>query len=440
MNTNNVEADVQRLLDLVSPKVGVIRSLTKVVRGLEEPNPPIMYQATLSHFDYRMAPQVERSAAGKGSTDSEAIRAALGEAVEHYCASQVNKEITRLVSLEGLPKAVAPPECVLYSDAQYARNEFPYHRWQPQDVLTWTPMRELPTQCEVFAPAQLVYLNFTARREEDFLTSITSNGLAAGPNLEFAILNGLYESVERDGFLITWMNKLPAPEVDFSESKGLAGNIKAHYAQHGIEIRVFNVSTDIPIYVMMAMALDKTGEGPAALVGLGCHLDPQVALMKSLLEICQVHPGEVGRYKAEPPAERLRSYQDVRTLADHSAFLTVPERIGECSFLLDSGRLQPLTELPNRSQGNVAADLQTCVDALSRAGCRVLYADLTTPDMADYGFSVVRTIAAGLQPIHFGYGEERLGGRRLFEVPQIMGHAASVRGESDLNPCPHPLA
>ena len=440
MNTHDVEPDVRRLLELVSPKVGVIRSLTKVARGVEEPNPPVMYQAVLSHFDYRMAPQVERSAAGKGRTDSEAIRAALGEAVEHYCASHVNKETTKLASREELPDAVAPPECVLYSDAQYARQKFPYHRWQPQDALTWTPMLELPTQREVFAPAQLVYLNFTAQREEDFLTAITSNGLAAGPNLEFAILNGLYESVERDGFLITWMNKLPAPGVDFSGANGLAQSIKAHYVQHGTEIRVFNVSTDIPIYVMMAVALDKTGEGPAVLVGLGCHLDPQVALTKSLLEVCQVHPGEVSRYREQPPAQRLRSYEDVRTLEDHSAFLTVPERIGECSFLLDNGRVQPIEELPNRSQGSAAADLQTCVDALMRAGCRVLYADLTTPDMADYGFRVVRTIVTGLQPIHFGYGEERLGGRRLFEVPHIMGHAAGVRGESDLNPCPHPLA
>src|SRR5438270_13487296 len=114
MNTNNVEEDVRRLLDLVSPKVGVIRSLTKVVRGVEEPNPPIMYQAILAHFDYRTAPQVERSAAGKGSTDSEAIRAALGEAVEHYCASHLNKDITRLARLEALPTALAPPECELY--------------------------------------------------------------------------------------------------------------------------------------------------------------------------------------------------------------------------------------------------------------------------------------------------------------------------------------
>ncbi|HEY6246712.1 MAG TPA: YcaO-like family protein [Pyrinomonadaceae bacterium] len=440
MNADNLDEDVRRLVELVSPKVGVLRSLTKVVRGVEEPNPPVMYQAVLSHFDYRIAPRLERFAAGKGRTDSEAIRAALGEAIEHYCASHVNKDITRFATWKDLPHAVAPPECVLYSDAQYARPRFPYHRWQPEDFLTWTPMCELPMNREVYAPAQQIYLNFTARTEEDFLAPITSNGLAAGPNLEFAILNGLFECVERDGFLITWMNKLPGLEVDFSASNGLASNIREHYAQHGTQIRIFNVSTDIPIYIMMAVALDKTGSGPAILVGLGCHLNPQVALIKSLLEICQVHPGEVSRYKEQPPAQRLRSYEDVRTLDDHSAFLTVPERIGECSFLLDSGRVQSIEELPNHSRGNTTADLETVVDLLRRASCRVLYADLTTPDVIDYGFRVVRAIATGLQPIHFGYGEERLGGRRLFEVPYTLGHATGVRGESDLNPCPHPLA
>jgi ribosomal protein S12 methylthiotransferase accessory factor len=70
----------------------------------------------------------------------------------------------------------------------------------------------------------------------------------------------------------------------------------------------------------------------------------------------------------------------------------------------------------------------------------VLYVDLTTPDVKDYGLHVVRVLATGLQPIHFGFGEERLGGRRLFEVPQRMGYTAEPRDVSDLNPCPHPLA
>lgn len=444
MNTESLDAETRRLLELVSPKVGVITSLSRIVRGAEEPSPPFIYQATLSHFDYRKAKPIERANAGKGFTEAQAVRAAIGEAVEHYCASHVNPQLTFTAPWSSVEaRALAPADCVLYSESQYARRDFPYHRWNAKDVLTWTPMRELPGGREVYAPATLVYLATPSSRPEDQLTMPTSNGLAAGPNLEFAILHGLYELIERDGFLLTWMNRLPAAEVDFSgghDQHEQAQSIRRHYERHGTQIRVFDVSTDIPVYVMMALAIDRTGRGPAVVTGLGCHLDPSVAVIKALLEICQIHPGEVRRYHTDPPAERLKSYEDVRTLEDHSAFLTLREHIGEFSFLLDNGRKAALGELPNRSRGDVRADLETCAGDLTRAGCRVLYADLTTPDVIDYGLRVARTIATGLQPMHFGHGEERLGGRRLFEIAHTLGHAPAARGESDLNPCPHPLA
>lgn len=52
---------------------------------------------------------------------------------------------------------------------------------------------------------------------------------------------------------------------------------------------------------------------------------------------------------------------------------------------------------------------------------------------------MVRTLATGLQPIHFGYGEERLGGTRLYRLPRLLGYGTSDRNEASLNPCPHPL-
>ena len=99
-----------------------------------------------------------------------------------------------------------------------------------------------------------------------------------------------------------------------------------------------------------------------------------------------------------------------------------------------------MTDLPNPSSGEVERDLDTCVAALAERGHRVAYADLTTDDVASCGIHVVRTLAAGLQPVHFGWGQERLGGRRLFELPARLGFGSAPRTEADLNPCPHPLA
>jgi len=85
-----------RLLELVSPKVGIIRSLSRIVRGAAEPVPPFIYQATLSHFDYRNAKASERVQAGKGIAESDAILSAIGEAVERYCAAHFDPSKARV--------------------------------------------------------------------------------------------------------------------------------------------------------------------------------------------------------------------------------------------------------------------------------------------------------------------------------------------------------
>jgi len=432
-----LSAQVERLLDLVSPRTGVIRSLTRVSRGAAEPNPPILYHAMLSNFDFKKGDAGERATAGKGVTESDAIAGAIGEAVERYCAYHASKSIRRVRRQELDQSSITPADCVLYAASQYARRGFMYAPWNAETPTGWLLARELPGNRPVYVPAFLTYLNYTGPSGEDHYCPPTSNGLAAGPDLESAILSGLCELAERDGFLVHWMNRLPAPEVEFDD--GVAGDIRRHYRRFGASLRVFNLSTDLPMYVMMAVLLDDGERSPANLVGLGCHLDPRVAVTKAIFEICQIRPGETRRFVDGPAGEVPRQYTDVHSLLDHSAFFHAKERRAELGFLIDHGRTQRLHELPNPSTG-IQEDLSTAIDGMERAGCRVAYAELTTDDVRPYGVHVVRTIAAGLQPMHFGHGEERLGGSRLFELPVRLGYARARRSESDLNPCPHPLA
>ena len=429
------------LADLVSDRTGVIRSVTRVQRGADEPSPPAIYQAELSHFDFRKAEPLDRASAGKGVTKEEAIRGAIGEAIERYCASQVDPAALVTSSWAELStEAVPPSDFVLYSDGQYASGRLPFRRWEPDVEITWVPARELPSGRARLVPASLVYLQFPNGRPQDALAAPSSNGLAAGPDLDFAVLHALYECIERDAFLVTWMARLPAPEVCFTGFDALATSIHDHYLRHGTKLRVFRMCTDLDAYVMLAIALDQIGAGPAAIVGLGCDASPVRAVRKALFEICQAHAGEVHRYREEPPHERLKRPEDVRTLLDHSAWFTMREHFDGLSFLLENGRSEQLADLPDYRAASVSEGLQHCVASLERAGCTPFYVDLTTPDVRDYGLRVVRALPAGLQPIHFGWGEERLGGRRLFELPQKLGLAQTILNASDLNPYPHPLA
>lgn len=434
-------AGIGPLADLVSPRTGIIRSLQRVSRGTEEPSVPVVVQSSLSQFDYRRGNDSDRTAAGKGETEREAALGAIGEALERYCSYQHNPQAVFHETTTALgAAAIRPAEFVLYSDRQYASPGFRYPKPDDAAPIAWTTAVELPAKSVAYAPSSLVYLYFDPNSRDGYFCPATSNGLAAGPTLQSAILSGLYELIERDAFLINWMNRLPAPRVDYSTATGIATRIRSHYARFGVEAAVFDITNDIGVPVMMAMALDHSGNGPSVVIGLGCHLDPAVALKKALMEVCQVRPSETLKFATKPPADRLHKYSDVKTLEDHAGFAAIAANLHEFDFLLKNDGHVKLDNLPNGSCGDIETDLHRCVALLRAQGSRVAYVDLTTPDVEPYGMYVARAIATGLQPMHFGHGEERLGGTRLFAVPTRMGFANDVRTAADLNPCPHPLA
>jgi ribosomal protein S12 methylthiotransferase accessory factor len=428
--------------DLVSSRVGIVRTLRPQARSSEEPEPPHLWTAVLSNFDVRAAPRAERWAAGKGWTEPAAKAAAIGEAVERYCASHWDPAHTFVAPLAGVGMpAITPADCVLFSPEQYARPDWDYAAWAPETEVTWIRGAGLPDGDPVALPAGLVYLHFPTPRPQDLFAPATSNGLAAGPDLDGAVLGGLCELIERDALMIAWMNRLPAVELALDGSAGVAGSLRRHYALLGVTLRAFALPTDLPATVIMAIAFDETPGRPANVVGMGCHPDPGTALTKAAFELCQARPAEASRYREEPPEGRLDRYEDVETLDDHSAFASQRARRGEFEFLWSGGATARLGDLPAHGDGEPAGELVArCGAALRELGHPAAYVDLTTEDVEPYGYRVARVVAKGLQPIHFGHGQERLGGARLFELPRALGLADSVRAPADLNPCPHPMA
>jgi ribosomal protein S12 methylthiotransferase accessory factor len=435
-------ADLERLSSLVSSRTGLVKRLIPLVKGAPDPTPPFVYCALLADCSDGLGKE-RMAGVGKGVTRDEAKVRALGEAVERYCATQPNWERTVRASRADLgPQALDPTDCVLYSDRQYAQPGFGYTRYSRDTKMTWTYGTALLGREVILVPAILVYLTEMWEQHDEHICCPGSNGLATGVTLDNAILNGLFEVIERDAFMVSWLSRRPCHRIDFSRQQGLLATIGSHYLRFGIEVVVVELTTDLPVYVMMALAVDRGGVGPATVIGLGAGLDPAFAIEKALFEVCQARPGEATKYRMKPPEERLRTFEHVHDVMDHSALFSMRQMLGELDFLLapDPVAEVRLEELPDHSTGSVEMDIEFCVDALADVGSKVMYVDVTTPDIAPLGLRTVRTIATGLQPIHFGYGEDRLGGRRLFELPMKLGYSPRPLTEADINPCPHPLA
>ena len=117
--------------------------------------------------------------AGKGRTEEEAKRSALGEAVERYAAYHLDPR--RVSTGPAAPGAIMPADCVLYSEAQYAQNGFPFRPWTPDAEISWVGGTDLHSG-EASLPAALVHLVYPMPRPRT-ISGGDMNGLSAGPTL-----------------------------------------------------------------------------------------------------------------------------------------------------------------------------------------------------------------------------------------------------------------
>lgn len=437
-HTPNDEADAIRLAEaLVSKRCGLITELIPQGRGPEEPCPPHLWNATLTHYNLWDTSLAMRLTGGKGLTEAQAKLSAMGEAVERYSAFHWDPERIRV----GLASdtAITPDDCVLYSAEQYARDKR-YHPWDPAFETSWIEGVELPSGAPVEMPASLVYLLGPPPRREDRFTAITSNGLAAGRDITHAILGGAYEVIERDAVMLTWLNKLPATTINTPQRGCHAARIIRHYKRFGVTVRLLSLATDGDVTVVMAIAENPDDDGAFRHIGLGCNVDPVAATDQAVFELCQMRPGIRARTRAGEYRDRLQRYEGVKTLDDHVLFHFLAEHAHEFDFLTEGGATCDLADLPRPRRQKPQDELTAVVQSVTDTGARFAFTDITAPDIAALGPRVVRVIITGYQPISFGHGEGRFGGERLYNAPVTWGLRDEPLGESDLNQCPHPLA
>ena len=106
-----------------------------------------------------------------------------------------------------------PSEFSLFHEKQFKDDFFSsvIHPFSSEVELTWTKVYILTKGSYQYLPAQCVYLPFL--RDRKLITMGVSTGLSAHSSFYQAILNGLYEAVERDAVAIAWLQGLSQRKV-----------------------------------------------------------------------------------------------------------------------------------------------------------------------------------------------------------------------------------
>jgi ribosomal protein S12 methylthiotransferase accessory factor len=417
----------------VSPYTGVVGSVEECLHGTSDPP---LFQATcdLPAGDELVGARVGGlySVGGTGASRAVAAAAAVGEALERYSASYVPRDALVFATARELgDTAVAPDRFGLFSERQLATPGFRFRAFTEDTPIAWVEARPLLGGSSVFVPAELVYLGPATVPGAAPIAYSTSSGLACDELTDAALVKATLELLERDAFMIVWSNRLSCPllEADL-EAPGLAAFRSAGVRFAGVDLSSIH-------QVPCVLGVVRAPVGVPGALGVGAAAAPTVqrAWWKALAEAFSARAASVKLALLDPDASQRQvvSFEDhVRRYADHrhepcTAFLDAsPERVS-------MAQVPPL-------EGDAAPErLAALCRRLASAGSAGYWVDVTSPDVAELGLSVVRVVAPELCALETVDDARFLGGRRLYEACVALGLRTGPLGEADLNPDPHPF-
>lgn len=367
---------------------------------------------------------------GKGRTDQQARTSALCEALERYSGKYRGEEVILRGTLRQFGDAgIHPNDLMLYSERQYRERDawnargsqfqvVPY--WlEDTEVTDWTPVWSHTEKRIKYLPASLLFYSHPVEGAR-FTSWADSNGCAAGASYEDAVLQGLFELVERDSVAVWWYNRVPRPQVDLAAMDDpFIAEMQDWFARIGREFWVLDLTTDlgIPSYV----CLNRRTYGPTEdiVMGFGAHLDARTGILRAITEMNQFMPAVLD--VAEDGTTRY-AFDDPECLHWwHTAtYENQPYIQPKGQAVFDPGAQA------DRTGGTISDLLAEAIGAIEGAGHELLILDQTR---ADVGLPVVKVMAPGLR--HFW---ARYAPGRLYDVPVRMGDLKAPLDEAALNP------
>jgi ribosomal protein S12 methylthiotransferase accessory factor len=287
------------------------------------------------------------------------------------------------------------------------------------------------------------------RPDEPRFADEISNGCAIGSCLEEAVLHGLFEVAERDGFLLTWYARMARRPITLDTTTDRAEAELAARIRNstGYDVRLFEITAEYGLPAVWAMAVhpDESPEDAKAVCSAAAHLDPWRAVRSALQELGPVL-SSVRRSWPEH-RERVRTMVDdadlVTRMTDHSLLYADACTFPRFAFLFGPATPIRVDEMSGklRPTPNLSDDLNVVIGSMLAEGLDVVVVDQTTPEHRAAGLSCVKVLVPGTIPMSFGNGNRRTQGLpRLYTVPHRLGQDRPPVSEADLNPFPHPFA
>ena len=313
---------------------------------------------------------------GKGPTPEQAKASAVMEAMERYSAELRDTDDIVYGTLEQAMEngfTLDPREMILPMRTPDLSNE----------VIAWCPGYEMFRGEEIWVPACAVYHPYFPDGDLQLFRYHT-NGIAAGNTMEEAILHGMLELIERDAWSICEYREKANADVVVDDGS-ICAKLIGKFNERGVEINLKDLTSDIGIPTIGAAADDTDTKDPELLtIGVGTHLNPEIAAVRALTEVAQSRTTHKHGSKINAQLQRISremGYEKVK-------------KANRVWYSKMSSTVR-LSEMKRLDTPYVLDDIEVVLDRLMECGFdKVIAVDLTRPEV---GVPSVRMIIPGLE-------------------------------------------
>jgi len=319
---------------------------------------------------------------GKGLDPMAARASGVMESIEAFMAERITRPLVlasvsdlrfshRLVDVDQIPRT---------------KNSL-YH---PDMPLLWIEGQGLLTEAPVWVPYEIVHTAYTLPAPTGTGCFIaTSNGLASGNHMLEAISHGICETIERDAAALhslrtaeeRALRRVDQQTVDDASCR----DALARFDRAGMSVAIWDITSDVGIAAFKCLIAERgrpstrTEHGS---VGMGCHPDRGIALLRALTEAAQARLAMISGIRDDPAQ------------LDYPLEMESSSRRGRAAALAGEAT-RDFTTVQAFASDSIDQDVAWELDSLRSAGIsEVIVVDLMREE---FGIAVVRVIVPGLE-------------------------------------------
>lgn len=379
-------------------------------RGMQKTNIGIVHITNINHYrtvneKFQLPGIISNlSGAGTGDTPKQAMFLATMEAYERLANSIPTKRT--ILATEKELKGLAVP---LHDFPQISEGETKSNLQQGNSTkkIRWCESYNATNNNVCYIPQVYINLFTQFEHEGENITHPISTGCAIHQNYIDAVINGIYEVIERDGIALFWLLKRPLKEVtkdSYPEDLNVFANPFLG------RTTLYEASTIDSVHTFCLRAETRHSKKIKNVFMFSTNISPKKAIHKIKKELISVIYSLV---HSLPKQEELlsRSY-DLFYHVDEGALLMAHESMDhKFSFLEGNGNSQfPAEKIVFQSN---MEELQYLLSCLEEQGHTVYITDLTTRECREKNLRAVKVTIPSLQPISFIYSARYLKSNRL---------------------------